>query len=174
MLSKKRDIVGVIALLGVLTPLTLLPRFAKSQGQSPAIEVSCPAGATALPQAVITNPANGKVRQLICFDASGNIIFPSTAQATMGFSGTTLTLGNSSQGGALNIQGAGGSGTISFSGGLQVNSQLLFLTTTFASLGSVPAAGNAKFCTDCTTAATCAGAGSGHLAVSNGTNWTCQ
>lgn len=44
----------------------------------------------------------------------------------------------------------------------------------FASLGAVPAAGTMRYCTDCTTAATCAGAGSGHLAVSNGTNWTCQ
>jgi len=44
----------------------------------------------------------------------------------------------------------------------------------FASLGSVPTAGVAKYCTDCTTAATCAGSGTGHRAVSNGTNWTCQ
>lgn len=44
----------------------------------------------------------------------------------------------------------------------------------FASLGTVPIAGVYKYCTDCTTAATCAGGGSGHMAVSNGTNWTCQ
>jgi len=47
-------------------------------------------------------------------------------------------------------------------------------TSAFAALGAVPAAGIIKYCTDCTTAATCAGAGTGHMAVSNGTNWTCQ
>jgi hypothetical protein len=44
----------------------------------------------------------------------------------------------------------------------------------FASLGTVPAAGYHVFCTNCTTAATCASGGTGHLATSNGTNWTCQ
>jgi hypothetical protein len=48
-------------------------------------------------------------------------------------------------------------------------------TCTFANLGAVPAAGQGtKYCKDCTTAATCAGSGTGHLAVSNGTNWTCK
>lgn len=47
-------------------------------------------------------------------------------------------------------------------------------TSTFAGLGAVPAAGTSKYCTDCATAATCAGSGTGHMAVSNGTNWTCQ
>jgi hypothetical protein len=56
-----------------------------------------------------------------------------------------------------------------YKGGLQLGG-----TVAFASLGAVPAAGIAKYCTDCTTAATCAGAGSGHAAISNGTNWTCQ
>jgi hypothetical protein len=44
----------------------------------------------------------------------------------------------------------------------------------FASLGTVPAAGVQVYCTNCTTAATCVSGGSGHLAVSNGTAWTCQ
>lgn len=47
-------------------------------------------------------------------------------------------------------------------------------TTPFASLGAVPTAGIEVYCTNCTTAATCAGAGTGHIAISNGTNWTCQ
>jgi hypothetical protein len=46
--------------------------------------------------------------------------------------------------------------------------------TAFAALGTVPSAGYEKYCTDCTTAATCVGGGTGHKAVSNGTNWTCQ
>jgi hypothetical protein len=45
----------------------------------------------------------------------------------------------------------------------------------FAGLpGTIPVAGTVLYCTDCTLAATCAGSGSGHLAVSNGTIWTCQ
>jgi hypothetical protein len=44
----------------------------------------------------------------------------------------------------------------------------------FASLGTVPAAGKFVYCTNCTTAATCAGSGTGHMAVSNGSQWTCQ
>jgi len=49
-----------------------------------------------------------------------------------------------------------------------------FKTSTFSNLGSVPVPGRAKYCLDCTTAAICAGSGTGHLAVSNGRNWTCQ
>jgi hypothetical protein len=44
----------------------------------------------------------------------------------------------------------------------------------FASLGPVPPAGTFAYCTDCTIAPMCTGGGSGHMAVSNGTNWTCQ
>ena len=47
-------------------------------------------------------------------------------------------------------------------------------TSAFSALGTVPAAGTMKYCTDCGTASTCAGSGSGHMAVSNGTNWTCN
>jgi len=49
-----------------------------------------------------------------------------------------------------------------------------FSSVAFASLPSVPAAGHEIYCNNCTTAATCASGGSGHMAVSNGTNWTCQ
>lgn len=44
----------------------------------------------------------------------------------------------------------------------------------FLSLPTVPAAGTYIYCNNCTTAATCAGGGTGHMAVSNGTAWTCQ
>jgi len=37
-----------------------------------------------------------------------------------------------------------------------------------------PNTGDHFYCTNCTTAATCATSGSGHLAVYNGTAWTCQ
>jgi hypothetical protein len=47
-------------------------------------------------------------------------------------------------------------------------------TRSFANLGPVPTASLFVYCSNCTTAATCAGGGSGHMAVSNGTNWTCQ
>ena len=45
---------------------------------------------------------------------------------------------------------------------------------TVATLGTAPRAGLAVYCSDCTTAATCEGSGSGHMAVSNGSAWTCQ
>jgi len=61
------------------------------------------------------------------------------------------------------------SATLTMAGGQTMSSPIAF-----ASLGSVPVAGSFVYCSDCTTAATCAGSGSGHLAVSNGTNWTCQ
>lgn len=51
------------------------------------------------------------------------------------------------------------------------------LSVVFTDLASFAAAtysGTVLWCADCTTAAICAGSGSGHLAVSNGTNWTCQ
>lgn len=45
----------------------------------------------------------------------------------------------------------------------------------FANLPSpVPAAASRIYCSDCTTAPKCAGLGSGHFAVSNGSSWTCQ
>jgi len=47
-------------------------------------------------------------------------------------------------------------------------------TIAFASLGAVPAAGKFIYCTNCTTAATCASGGTGHMAVSNGSAWACN
>lgn len=44
----------------------------------------------------------------------------------------------------------------------------------FAALGLAPTAGTFIYCTDCATAATCAGSGTGHMAVSSGLIWTCQ
>ena len=44
----------------------------------------------------------------------------------------------------------------------------------YASLPPVPAAGSLIYCNNCTTAATCTSGGSGHLAVSNGSAFTCQ
>ena len=44
----------------------------------------------------------------------------------------------------------------------------------YASLPSLPPAGGFIYCTNCTTAATCTSGGSGHMAASNGSAWTCQ
>lgn len=52
--------------------------------------------------------------------------------------------------------------------------QLLPATSSYGNLPSVPAAGIMVYCTNCTTASTCASGGSGHMAVSNGSTWTCQ
>lgn len=46
-------------------------------------------------------------------------------------------------------------------------------TTAFSSLGTVQAAGYVVYCVDCTPAPICSGSGSGALALSNGTSWTC-
>lgn len=54
------------------------------------------------------------------------------------------------------------------------NGQTSFPTVAAASLGAVPAAGIQIYCTDCTTASPCAGAGSGHMATSNGSAWVCN
>jgi parallel beta-helix repeat protein len=47
-------------------------------------------------------------------------------------------------------------------------------TAVLASAPGGPVAGSMFYCTNCTTAATCASGGSGHLAVYNGSAWTCQ
>lgn len=44
----------------------------------------------------------------------------------------------------------------------------------FSSLPSGLTAGQQVYCTNCTTAATCTNGGSGHMAVYNGSAWTCQ
>ncbi len=48
------------------------------------------------------------------------------------------------------------------------------VNSTYTDLGAIPSAGLSKYCTDCTTTPVCAAGGSGHMAVSNGTDWTCQ
>lgn len=86
-----------------------------------------------------------------------------------------LGAGNGSAGASVMFGSSGPSFTADSSNNIKASGGWTFTTVAFASLGSVPAAGvGTKYCTDCTTAATCAGAGSGHLAISNGTNWTCQ
>jgi hypothetical protein len=70
-----------------------------------------------------------------------------------------------------------GSGGVSFSyatNAATFGGQIKPLTVAFSALGAVSVAGFTQYCTDCTTAATCAGSGTGHMAVSNGTAWTCQ
>lgn len=57
---------------------------------------------------------------------------------------------------------------------LTMGGGLTFSPVLFANLGTVPAAGGTLYCTDCVTAAVCLGVGTGHLAVSNGTNWVCN
>jgi hypothetical protein len=62
-----------------------------------------------------------------------------------------------------------------FEGNINVNGTMSLITSTFATLGTVPAAGTFKYCTDCATGgASCTGAGTGHMAVSNGTVWKCD
>lgn len=50
---------------------------------------------------------------------------------------------------------------------------LVITATTFAGLGT-PANGTFKYCSDCTTAATCAGAGTGALAKRLNAVWVCN
>lgn len=44
----------------------------------------------------------------------------------------------------------------------------------FTGLPAIQPAGTLLYCTNCTLAGTCTGGGTGHMAISNGTNWTCQ
>jgi len=77
----------------------------------------------------------------------------------------------------IKVLAASGSGqpvTITETGSLSTIGVPYPASVAFAALGSVPAAGIFVYCNNCTTAATCTGGGSGHMAVSNGTNWTCQ
>jgi hypothetical protein len=115
------------------------------------------------------------------FTYNGSASSPSVTIAGSSNSGSlNLGAGNGSAGAVLQFGQTGptftanASNGISSSGPFIAGGTITVLTSAFASLGAVPAAGIFKYCTDCTTAATCAGSGSGHLAVSNGTNWTCQ
>lgn len=53
-------------------------------------------------------------------------------------------------------------------------SPVLITVTNATGLGAAGAAGVQKYCTDCSQAATCSAGGSGHMAVSNGSAWTCR
>lgn len=63
-----------------------------------------------------------------------------------------------------------GSGIVDFA----ASTYMLHPTVAFASLPASPVAGESIYCTNCTTAPTCVGGGTGHMAVYNGTAWTCQ
>lgn len=166
-------------IIGRLMPPAQLP------GQ---VELACPTGAQVVqPIGQTYNASTGKYRQWLCVDGNGNI-----TQASGIVSFPLLSPTNGSAGGPIysfvNQAGSGlyitGSGPAISQSSVQVAlfsqtggvaAKISFPTTSFASLPAVPAAGVASlYCTDCTAAATCAGAGTGHLAVSNGTNWTCQ
>ncbi len=73
----------------------------------------------------------------------------------------------------VRMQASGGSAT-NGSGLLTISGYLRSTPRTVGTLGTVPANGSFVYCSDCTTAAICAGGGSGHMAISNGTNWTCE
>lgn len=96
---------------------------------------------------------------------SASTIYTSGANDTYFRAAVAIHIGDD-QAQAIDINNGGGVTT--------VGGQLKYKTLAFASLGTVPAAGTAVYCTNCTTAATCASGGSGHMAVSNGTNWTCN
>jgi hypothetical protein len=194
MSSKKVLKIAIVLLLGIAGSValgfdtaTVFDIFIPETAQAQTPELTCAVGFTAIPQLVVINPATGRVRQLGCMDASGNLSFPATNTTISTPNGIgLLTLGT----GAGNFGASTGS-TVSFGGnslntggtlstaagsisGIASSVPIFAATSAFAGLGTVPSAGAFKFCTDCTTAATCAGSGTGHMAVSNGTNWTCQ
>lgn len=57
---------------------------------------------------------------------------------------------------------------------VNIDNQLRIQPVAFASLPSAISAGAMVYCTNCTLAATCAAGGTGHVAVSNGSAWTCN
>src|SRR6266478_9085212 len=160
----------IIAIVTILACSALLPLLSlhRVSAQGPAIEIACPAGATVLPAGQIINPVNGKIRQLLCMDSSGNLTFPGTVGGNIAFGGQ-LTAAPGNANGFVAVQGTtlGTGNSVIFNAASKL-AQLPVVA--FAALGTVQAAGNSQYCTDCTTAATCAGAGSGHMAISNGTN----
>lgn len=185
----------------ITIPFALIGRMMPSQSPPPPqIELACPSGTSPIAGGQTLNPSTGKFRQYICVDTNGNInlsnavspggnnlqfqynnngVFGGTAGIT--FTGSGIIEMSGGQIGAVasgqKIQFSGTDIVMQTFGGnnIKMNSPLTFSTTTFASIGTVPAAGvGSKFCTDCTPGAICSGAGSGHLAISNGTNWTCQ
>jgi hypothetical protein len=113
--------------------------------------------------------------------ASSNLkLTDSTGSAFGGrlqFGGTTSSFPSLARTGtALNVMLADGSAAAPLTAAtLTVSGAVTHGAVAFAGLpGTIPVAGTVLYCTDCTLAATCAGSGSGHLAVSNGTIWTCQ
>jgi len=162
------------------------------------IELACPAGQAPWQTLVTRNPNTGGIRQYGCVDANGNLTFIGAgvpagsntqvqfnnngafgADARLTYTSGTLTIGQlaSLQGTLVLVTGGGTTASMNGfgqAGYLNFVSPVQFPSVTFASIGAVPGQGGTKFCNDCTTAATCASGGSGHLAVSNGTNWTCQ
>lgn len=78
--------------------------------------------------------------------------------------------------GFLNVVAPAGGGMVVSGGDFQVaNGVVKYPTYTFATKPNpVSPAGSVIFCSDCLPTSTCSGGGSGHLAVSNGSSWTCQ
>jgi len=91
------------------------------------------------------------------------------------FLGYQAAPGSATQQNYMTVIGAGATGVCS---GCVVLGRSTDITevgaVAFASLPAVPAAGSFIYCTNCTTAATCTSGGSGHMAVSNGSAFTCQ
>jgi hypothetical protein len=103
-------------------------------------------------------------------DPSGN--FHMKAGSATGY----VVLDDVNQNAALLVSPVGSTPAVTIVNALKMNTSARITngTSAFASLGAVPAAGTAVYCTNCTTAATCASGGTGHLATSNGTAWTCN
>lgn len=138
--SKNRIIFTIVFLLGIVAVSALMQSASMPQ-QIPAIEVSCPAGATAIPQLVVVAPS-GKLRQLACMDSSGNIIFPSTGLGTFGFSGTVLTVGTPSQAaGSIVLIGVGSGATLSASPAVTLGNNTLGWSGSGASLPGIVSSG---------------------------------
>ena len=141
---------------------------------------------------------SGTVGNLISIAAGGSAITGGTATALISLlaGSPTQTGGTTSYARGIEIADQKGIGTIGnvalwidaqtgtgaraiYVGGagivdLAASSYILHPTVAFGSLPSSPAAGESIYCTNCTTAATCNSGGSGHMAVYNGSAWTCQ
>lgn len=122
---------------------------------------------------------------------NGNSNSPSVGMIGTNFYGndaTAVAASGSGSGTAASLLFNGGSWALKVAIGLTAGSNITWVTSLQASVNgvqiissafsalpaSVPAVGTQYYCTNCTLAATCTSGGSGHMAVSNGTNWTCQ
>lgn len=199
MIKDKTYIIVISSLIfgGMLYLLSILNLNPSAEAQT-VIELPCPAGQAPWQSLTTRNPNTGGIRQYGCVDSSGNLTFIGAgvpagsntqvqfnnngafgADARMTYTSGVLTIGQlaSLQGTLVLVTGGGTTASINGfgqNGYINFVSPVQFPSVTFASIGAVPGQGGTKFCNDCTTAATCASGGSGHLAVSNGTNWTCQ